>query len=189
MILLIDNYDSFAYNLYQVAGSYASDIEVVRNDAVTVDQIEQMSPRAVMLSPGPGRPENSGVCIEAVKRFAGRVPILGVCLGHQAICTAFGGSVGYAKRLMHGKVSRIEVCAESPLFEGLPDEFDAARYHSLAAEEESLPDCLMVTSRTGDGEVMSVQHMDMPVYGMQFHPESVMTPLGPKMLENFIASI
>ena len=187
MILIIDNYDSFVYNLYQMMGAIDPDIEVVRNDAVDVEGIERMAPTALVLSPGPGRPGEAGVCEEACRFFAGRIPILGVCLGHQAICEAFGGRVGYAKKLMHGKTSRIRPEAGSALFHGMPEEFAVARYHSLAAIEGELPSCLRVTARTADGEVMAVEHRDFPVFGVQFHPESVMTEGGAVMLRNFIS--
>lgn len=192
MILLLDNYDSFSYNLYQLAGAAAKDIgqqvEVVRNDAVTADQLERMAPAALLLSPGPGRPAQAGICEEAVRRFAGRIPILGVCLGHQAICEAFGGRIGYAKRLMHGKVSEIFLQPDSFIFRGLPEKIPVARYHSLAAEEP-LPSCLKVTARAADGEVMAVEHRKYSIYGLQFHPESVMTPDGTRMLRNFLEAI
>ena len=190
MILLIDNYDSFSYNLYQFIGSLEPDIRVVRNDAMTVEEIRALSPQAVILSPGPGRPEDAGVCIDVVRALAD-VPILGVCLGHQAICTAFGATVSYAKKLMHGKQSLIGFDADCPLFRGCPRAMLAARYHSLAALEETLPRCLKVTARadtpiSGDGEIMAVRHLERPVFGLQFHPESVMTPDGKVILKNFI---
>ena len=186
MILIIDNYDSFVYNLYQMMGAIDPAIEVVRNDEVTVDDIARRAPSALVLSPGPGRPADAGVCEEACRVFAGRIPILGVCLGHQAICEALGGRVGYAKKLMHGKTSRIRPEAGSVLFRGMPDEFAVARYHSLAAVEDELPACLRVTARTADGEVMAIEHAEHPVFGVQFHPESVMTEHGAKILGNFI---
>ncbi len=186
MILLIDNYDSFVYNLYQMAGSLNPDMRVVRNDALTCDDIEGLAPEAIILSPGPGRPADAGVCIEAVQRFNGRIPIFGVCLGHQAICEAFGGTVGYAKQLMHGKVSQALACADSKLFAGLPAAFPVARYHSLAADEATLPESLRVSARTADGEVMAVEHGSAPTFGVQFHPESVMTPNGAAIIGNFL---
>ena len=188
MILLIDNYDSFVYNLYQMAGAQHPDMRVVRNDAITCDDIEQLAPEALILSPGPGRPADAGICIEAIKRFAGRIPIFGVCLGHQAICEAFGGTIGYAKELMHGKVSQVEADASCALFAGLPSRFDVARYHSLAVRPDTLPACLRATARTADGEVMAVEHASMPVFGVQFHPESVMTPEGARIIGNFLAA-
>lgn len=186
MILLIDNYDSFSYNLYQLAASVEADIKVVRNDGYTVEEIEKMGPAALILSPGPGRPSEAGICEEAIKRFAGRIPILGVCLGHQAICEAFGGTVTYARELMHGKQSKVYQGGRGRLFKGMGPQFMAARYHSLAAEAGSLPEELVVTAEADDGEVMALEHREYPVFGVQFHPESVMTPDGMKMMENFM---
>ena len=186
MILLIDNYDSFSYNLYQLIGTVEPDIKVVRNDECTLEEIAEMKPEAIILSPGPGRPEDAGICIPVIKEFAGKIPILGVCLGHQSICEAFGGTVSYAKELMHGKKKTIYTVGKSKIFEGLGDSFQAARYHSLAAVREELPEVLKVTAEAEDGEVMAVEHTEYPVYGVQFHPESVMTPDGKKMIENFI---
>ncbi len=187
MIYLIDNYDSFSYNLYQLIGEVDPAIEVLRNDALSVEDLEAKNPEAVILSPGPGRPADAGICEEVVLKLSGKVPILGVCLGHQAICEAFGGTVGYAKELMHGKSSLVKIDTESPLFNGLPAKVQVARYHSLAADEESLPECLRVISRADDGEVMAVQHDEFPTYGVQFHPESILTPDGRAMIENFLA--
>ena len=186
MILLIDNYDSFSYNLYQLVGAIYPDIRVERNDALTVSQIEAMAPSAIILSPGPGRPSEAGRCIEIVQKLGGKIPILGVCLGHQAICEAYGGVVGYAKQLMHGKQSMAKLKLDCPLFAGLPETIPVARYHSLAALEETLPDCLEVTACTADGEIMAVAHRSKPVYGLQFHPESILTPQGRTILENFL---
>ena len=186
MILLIDNYDSFSYNLYQLIGSVEPDIKVIRNDAHTIEEIEAMKPEAIILSPGPGKPEDAGVCIEAIKYFTGKLPIFGVCLGHQAICEAFGGTVSYAKELMHGKQSKVYQGGISPLFRGLGPEFKAARYHSLAARAEDFPESLKVTAESDDGEIMALEHREYPVFGVQFHPESVMTPDGKKMIENFM---
>jgi len=186
MILLIDNYDSFSYNLYQLIGSINPDIKVIRNDEMTVEEIEALAPEYIILSPGPKRPEDAGVCIEAAKRLGTTSKILGVCLGHQAICTAFGARVGYAKKLMHGKQSVCEIDNTAPIFRGLPDTIEVARYHSLAAEEETMPECLQVIGRTADGEIMAVRHKDMEIYGLQFHPESIMTPQGGKMIANFL---
>ena len=179
MILLIDNYDSFSYNLYQLIGAIYPDIRVERNDALTVSQIEAMAPSAIILSPGPGRPSEAGRCIEIVQKLGGKIPILGVCLGHQAICEAYGGVVGYAKQLMHGKQSMAKLKLHCPLFAGLPEAIPVARYHSLAARQETLPDCLEVTACTADGEIMAVAHRSKPVYGLQFHPESILTPHDP----------
>lgn len=186
MIVLIDNYDSFSYNVYQLIGSVEPDIKVVRNDEYTVEEIETMKPEALILSPGPGKPSDAGICIEAIKYFAEKLPIFGICLGHQAICEAFGGRVSYAKELMHGKKKTIYTVGESKLFEGLGDSFQAARYHSLAAVRDKLPEVLRVTAEAEDGEIMAVEHTEYPIYGVQFHPESVMTLDGKKMVENFI---
>ena len=186
MILLIDNYDSFSYNLYQLIGSVEPDIKVSRNAAHTIEEIEAMKPEAIILSPGPGKPEDAGVCIEVIKYFTGKLPIFGVCLGHQAICEAFGGTVSYAKELMHGKQSKVYQGGISSLFRGLGPEFKAARYHSLAARAEDFPEALKVTAESDDGEIMALEHREYPVFGVQFHPESVMTPDGKKMIENFM---
>ena len=187
MIILIDNYDSFSYNLYQLAGSLYPDIRVVRNDAYTAEELESMNPEAILISPGPGRPEDAGVSIDAIRHFAGKVPILGVCLGHQAICKCFGATVSYAKELVHGKAYDVTLDTESPLFHDMPTTIRAARYHSLAAVESTMPECLRITARTKDGEIMAVEHRDYPIYGLQFPPESIMTPEGHKILENFFA--
>lgn len=185
MILLVDNYDSFSYNLYQLVGSIEPDIRVIRNDELSVPDIAGLAPSAVILSPGPGRPEGAGVSISLVKRLGPKVPILGVCLGHQAICAAYGATVTYAKELMHGKQSEVELMGV-PLFEGVSSPARVARYHSLAADPQTIPDCLTVTARTADGEVMAVQHAEHPVYGLQFHPESILTPDGRTILANFL---
>ena len=186
MILLIDNYDSFSYNLYQLIGSLNPDIKVIRNDAFSVREIEQMKPETIILSPGPGRPEDAGVCIDVVKELGDKIPILGVCLGHQAICMAYGGTISYAKELMHGKQSVTKLDRECPIFLNLPEDIPVARYHSLALKEETLPECLTVTARTDDGEVMAVKHKNYSVYGLQFHPESILTPDGKTIIQNFL---
>lgn len=186
MILLIDNYDSFSYNLYQLVGEIDPGIRVIRNDELTTEQIGTMQPDRIILSPGPGRPEDAGVTMEVVKVLGGQIPILGVCLGHQAICAALGGQVTYAKRLMHGKQSEVQLDITSRLFKGCPEYVPVARYHSLAADARTLPSCLQITARTTDGEVMAVQHHTHPIYGVQFHPESILTPNGRQMLQNFI---
>lgn len=186
MILLIDNYDSFSYNLYQLIGSLEPDIRVIRNDAMTVEEIAALNPAGIILSPGPGRPEDAGVCIKVVRQLGGRFPILGVCLGHQAICEAFGATVTFARELIHGKQSMAELDTATPLFAGLPPQVPVARYHSLAADPDTIPACLQVTARVANGEVMAVQHTTHPIFGVQFHPESIMTPDGPVMLKNFI---
>lgn len=186
MILLIDNYDSFSYNLYQLVGELQPDIRVIRNDQYTVDEIRSMAPSHIILSPGPGRPEDAGVTMEVVTALGQDIPILGVCLGHQAICAAFGGVVTYARQLMHGKQSQVTFDPDCPLFRGVPSPAPVARYHSLAADPDTLPDCLKVTACTTEGEVMGVQHRSRPIYGVQFHPESILTPDGKTMLKNFL---
>ena len=186
MILLIDNYDSFSYNLYQLIGTVERDIKVVRNDECSLKDIEDMEPEALILSPGPGKPKDAGICIEAIRHFTGKIPILGVCLGHQAICEAFGGTVSYAKKLMHGKQSKVYQGGKGRLFQGLGPQFKAARYHSLAALEDDLPEELEVTAEADDEEIMALEHRMYPIFGVQFHPESVMTPDGRKMIENFM---
>lgn len=186
MILLIDNYDSFSYNLYQLVGTVNPDIKVIRNDELTVDEIRELAPRHIILSPGPKRPEDAGVCIDVAKSLGGVSKILGVCLGHQSICAAFGATVGYAKELMHGRQSVCKIDAGSAMFKGLGSEITVARYHSLAAVRETMPDCLRITAETDDGEIMAVEHKTLPIYGLQFHPESIMTPDGIKIIENFL---
>ena len=186
MILLIDNYDSFSYNLYQLVGEINPDIRVIRNDEITVEEIENLSPEKIIISPGPGKPEDAGICIDVIKHFAGKVPILGVCLGHQAICKAFGAAVSHAKSIMHGKESVIKTDTSSLIFKGLPKNITVARYHSLAAVDITMPDCLKITATSDDGEIMAVEHRHFPAYGLQFHPESIMTPDGMTMLRNFM---
>lgn len=189
MTLLIDNYDSFSYNLYQIVGTLDPDILVIRNDEKTVDEIEALHPDRIILSPGPGRPEDGGVMIELIQRLSGKIPILGICLGHQAICAAFGASITYARELMHGKQSEVLFETTCPLFHGCPQRAPVARYHSLAADPDTLPDCLQITARTADGEIMGVQHKSFPIYGLQFHPESIITPGGTTMIKNFIKEV
>ena len=189
MIVLIDNYDSFSYNLVQMIGSIEPDIQVVRNDQVTADDIENMKPSHLILSPGPGYPRDAGILEEAVIKLKGKMPILGVCLGHQAICSAFGASIVYAGQLMHGKQSEISLDLTCPLFHGCKSKSLVGRYHSLAAAPHTLPDSLKVTALTSDGEIMGVQHQEYPIFGVQFHPESVMTPEGKTMIKNFIKEI
>lgn len=186
MILLIDNYDSFSYNLYQLIGSINPDIKVIRNDEMTVSEIEALNPEKIIISPGPKRPQDAGVCIEVVKQLGNRIPMLGVCLGHQSICESYGAVITYAKQLMHGKQSVASIDSTCPIFKGLPDEIKIARYHSLAADPDTLPSCLKATAKTADGEIMGVMHKEYPVYGVQFHPESILTPDGKIILENFI---
>ena len=191
MILLIDNYDSFSYNVYQLVSSVAGDVRVIRNDDYTPDEIKAMEPKAIILSPGPGKPKDAGVCLDVVQQLRGSIPILGICLGHQAICEAYGGTVGYAKELMHGKQKPIRKTMESKLLKGLQPVFLAARYHSLSAEEATLPKELQVIARSddADGEVMAVEDAANNVFGVQFHPESVMTPEGKQIIENFMEVI
>lgn len=186
MTLLIDNYDSFSYNLYQLVGELDPGIRVMRNDEMTVDEIRALSPRRIILSPGPGRPEDAGVIVEVARELGPRIPVLGVCLGHQAICAAFGATITYALRLMHGKQSEVTLDSTCPLFRGLPARVLVARYHSLAADPATMPECLRVTAATDAGEVMAVQHTEFPIFGVQFHPESIMTPDGRAILKNFI---
>lgn len=186
MILLIDNYDSFSYNLYQLIGTFRTDIKVIRNDEMRVSEIERLAPEYIILSPGPGTPGNAGICEEVVKQLSSKSKILGVCLGHQAICETFGAEIGYAKQLMHGRQSECAVDTQSVLFRGLPQRIKAARYHSLAAKKESLPDVLKITAQTDDGEIMAVEHRYLPVYGVQFHPESVLTEQGGRIIQNFL---
>ena len=189
MILLIDNYDSFAYNLFQLIGEVNSDIMVYRNDKISIEEVKNLNPDCIFLSPGPGRPENAGMCIDIIKEFHDSIPILGVCLGHQAICTAFGGKVSHAKRLMHGKSSKISLDYDY-IFKGLPSEITVGRYHSLSLVEDTLPECLEVISKSrDDGEIMAVKHRDFNVYGIQFHPESILTPDGLTIIRNFIEKV
>lgn len=186
MILLIDNYDSFSYNLVQLAGSINPDIRVIRNDELSVAEIEALAPSHIILSPGPGYPKDAGICKDVVRCLAEKVPILGVCLGHQAICEVYGAEISHAKQLMHGKKSAISLDNLCRLFEGLPRLIDGARYHSLAACKEMLPDQLQIIAEDETGEIMAVRHREYEVYGVQFHPESILTPLGHAILENFL---
>ncbi|MCQ2085246.1 MAG: aminodeoxychorismate/anthranilate synthase component II [archaeon] len=185
MIVLIDNYDSFSYNLYQFIGTLNPDIKVIRNDAMTVEEIDALNPDCIIISPGPGRPEDAGVCVDVIKRLGPKYPLLGVCLGHQAICLAYGATVTYARHLMHGKQSVIDM-ADDPLFSNINKGAPVARYHSLAADPETIPDCLKIIATADDGDIMAVKHRDFPIYGVQFHPESIMTPDGMQMLRNFL---
>lgn len=189
MILLIDNYDSFSYNLYQLIGQINPDIQVVRNDKITIEEISDLNPQCIILSPGPGKPENAGICVDVVKNFYDKIPILGVCLGHQAICEAFGGKISHASRLMHGKSSKISLDYDY-LFKGLPGEISVGRYHSLSLVKDTLPDCLDIISKAkDDGEVMAVKHESYSVYGLQFHPESILTPDGLTIIRNFLEKV
>ena len=187
MILLIDNYDSFSYNVYQLVGTVNPDLKVIRNDEMTEEEIEVLKPTHIILSPGPGRPADAGICEDVIRAFAGKVPILGICLGHQAICEVFGAEITYAKELMHGKQSVATLDTDSRLFRGMKKQMTVARYHSLAANPDTLPECLKVTAVTPDGEIMAVEHKEYPVYGVQFHPESVLTPDGIGIIRNFLA--
>jgi anthranilate synthase component 2 len=185
MILVIDNYDSFTYNLVQYLGELKEDVEVYRNDKITLWQIKELKPKKVLISPGPGRPEDAGISCAVIREFAGKIPILGVCLGHQAIGYVYGGKIIGAKKLMHGKTSPIYHRAEG-LFKGLPDPFQATRYHSLIVEKKSLPRALSITAWTKEGEIMGLKHKKYPLWGVQFHPESILTQCGKDLLSNFL---
>ena len=185
MILMIDNYDSFTYNLVQYLRQIGEGVEVKRNDMVSIAEIKAMAPQAIVISPGPGRPESAGVSLETIRQFSGKVPILGVCLGHQSIAHAFGARVVPAKRLMHGKTSSIASDGKG-MFSGIKPNFQAMRYHSLAVEKDSLPECLKITALAEDGEIMGIRHRTHPTEGIQFHPESIMTPVGKRLLRNFL---
>ena len=187
MILIIDNYDSFTFNLYQFVGSINEDVLVKRNDKITVEEIAKLNPSHIILSPGPGYPKDAGICEEVLQNLKGRFPIMGVCLGHQAIGEVFGGTVAPAPQLVHGKQSKIMIKGKCKLFEGLQESFPAARYHSLVVEKAGLPEELIVTAETEDGEIMAVKHRDHEVYGVQFHPESIMTPDGMQIIKNFLS--
>lgn len=186
MILLIDNYDSFSYNLVQLAGSVNPDIKVIRNDAMTVEEIEKLNPSHIIISPGPGYPKDAGICEDVIRYFKGKKPILGVCLGHQAICEVFGAEITHAKKLMHGKKSTLNIDPTCKILNGMGDKMVGARYHSLIAKKETLPQELIVTSTDDMGEIMAVKHRDYEIYGLQFHPESILTVGGKKLLENFL---
>ncbi|HYX38858.1 MAG: aminodeoxychorismate/anthranilate synthase component II [Pseudobdellovibrionaceae bacterium] len=185
MILLIDNYDSFTYNIYQYLGCLGAKVKVVRNDAITVKDVARLKPEAIVLSPGPGTPDESGITLETISTYAGKIPILGVCLGHQSIGQAFGGKVIRASKLMHGKTSTIKHTSKG-VFKGLPNPLEVTRYHSLIVERKSLPDCLEVTATTDDGLIMGLRHKRLLVEGVQFHPESYVTQNGMDMLKNFL---
>lgn len=187
MILMIDNYDSFTYNLVQYVGELGEELQVYRNDKITLEEIERLNPDYLMISPGPCTPNEAGISMEAIRHFAGKIPILGVCLGHQSIGQVFGGNVVRAERLMHGKTSDVFHDGKT-IFQGIPSPFTAARYHSLLVEEVSLPDELEVTARTADGEIMAVRHRDYPIEGVQFHPESIITQHGKQLLKNFLTA-
>jgi anthranilate synthase component II len=186
MILMIDNYDSFTYNLVQYFGELGADMRVFRNDKITISRIAALKPEKIVISPGPGRPEDAGISCEAIRAFAGKIPILGVCLGHQAIGYVYGGSIVGAKKLMHGKTSMIYHNGKT-IFKGIPDPFEATRYHSLLVERKTLPECLEITARTKENEIMGLKHKKYPLWGVQFHPESILTKSGKDILANFLA--
>lgn len=188
MILLIDNYDSFSYNLYQLVGELSPQLKVIRNDELTVSEIAALSPEKIIISPGPGRPEDAGVIIDVIKQLSPKIPTLGVCLGHQAICAAFGAEITYAKHLMHGKQSVVKLDNEATIFRWCSEFEPVARYHSLAADQTTMPSCLKVTAVADDGEIMAVSHRELPIHGVQFHPESILTPNGKLMLKAFFES-
>jgi len=184
MILLIDNYDSFSYNLFQMMGAIDPDVRVIKNDEMAISQIEDLRPSHIVISPGPGRPKDAGICVEIIRSFD--IPILGVCLGHHAICETFGARLAYAKELIHGKKSPVHVANGNPIFKGLPPVLQAARYNSLTVERESIPDDLLIIAESPDGEVMGVKHRNRDVYGVQFHPESILTKGGDTVIKNFL---
>lgn len=186
MIVLIDNYDSFTYNLYQLIGQFEQDIIVLRNDEKRVEEIKAMKPRAIIISPGPGRPKDAGICEELIQKCQKEIPILGICLGHQAIIESFGGTVDYAPKLMHGKSSTVTIDTTSPIFQGVNERIVVGRYHSLAGSENNWPDVLQIIGRSDDGAIMAIKHQDYPIYGLQFHPESILTSEGEKMIKNFL---
>jgi len=188
MIVMIDNYDSFTYNLVQYIRQIGEKVTVFRNDAVTLKEISDLKPLAIIISPGPGLPESAGICLDVIKNFSGKIPILGVCLGHQTIASSFGSNIIHAKKNMHGKTSQIS-CDGKNIYQGFKKPFPAMRYHSLAVEKESLPDCLVVTATSDDGEIMGIRHISHNTEGIQFHPESIMTPSGKRLLRNFINHI
>lgn len=185
MLLMIDNYDSFTYNLVQYFGELGEDVRVFRNDRITIREIEEMAPERIVISPGPCTPREAGISIEVIRHFAGKMPILGVCLGHQSIGAAFGGEIVRAPRLMHGKTSMIYHDGRT-IFEGLPNPFEATRYHSLVIKKDTLPECLVISAWTEDGEIMGVRHREFIIEGVQFHPESILTRVGKDLLRNFL---
>jgi anthranilate synthase/aminodeoxychorismate synthase-like glutamine amidotransferase len=185
MLLVIDNYDSFTYNLVQYFGELGADPQVKRNDAITPDEVDKMKPQKIVISPGPGRPEEAGISMELIRKFGGKIPILGVCLGHQCMGEVYGGKVVRAGRLMHGKTSPIQHDGKG-VFQGLPNPFEATRYHSLIVEKNSVPSCLEVCAETAEGEIMGLRHREYPVHGVQFHPESILSKEGKDLLANFL---
>jgi anthranilate synthase/aminodeoxychorismate synthase-like glutamine amidotransferase len=185
MLLVIDNYDSFTYNLVQYFGELGADPQVKRNDAITPDEVEKMKPQKIVISPGPGRPEEAGISMELIRKFGGKIPILGVCLGHQCMGEVYGGKVVRAGRLMHGKTSPIQHDGRG-VFQGLPNPFEATRYHSLIVEKNSVPSCMEVCAETAEGEIMGLRHREYPVHGVQFHPESILSKEGKDLLANFL---
>lgn len=187
MLIIIDNYDSFTYNLVQIFGELRQEVQVHRNDAITVNELANLDPKYLVVSPGPCSPDKAGISVEAIQHFAGKLPILGVCLGHQCIAQAFGGEIVQAKALMHGKVSSIEHDGKE-IFSSLENPFRATRYHSLAVRQESLPECLAVSARTNDGEIMGLRHRSLPITGLQFHPESIATQYGHQLMQNFLSN-
>ena len=187
MILLIDNYDSFSYNLYQLIGSITQDIKVIRNDELSINEIEQINPSHIIISPGPGKPKDAGICEAVIDYFKEKIPVLGVCLGHQAIAETFGATVTYAKEIMHGRQSMINIIDNTPIFSGMNKKFPAARYHSLAVSRETIPKELKITAQTDDGEIMAIEHRTYPIFGLQFHPESILTTDGYIIIRNFLA--
>ena len=189
MILLIDNFDSFSYNLYQLLGCFEKDIKVIRNNELTIKDIEKLNPDKIVISPGPGRPFEAGICEDVIRYFAGKKPILGICLGHQTICEAFGAKITYANEIMHGKTSIINIDNDNCLFKNLPENIKVGRYHSLTADTVSIPSCLKITARTDDGTIMAVKHKDYNIFGLQFHPESILTPEGKNIIENFLKEV
>lgn len=186
MILMIDNYDSFTYNLVQYFGELGADLKVYRNDELSLGQIKRMNVKQIVISPGPGRPEGAGISVELIREFAGEIPILGVCLGHQCIGYAYGGKIIRAKKLMHGKTSMIRH-DNKEIFKAIDNPFEATRYHSLVIEKKTMPKCLKITAKTSDGEIMGVRHRDFPLWGVQFHPESILTKAGKGILKNFLS--
>ncbi|MFM2344064.1 MAG: anthranilate synthase component [Pseudomonadota bacterium] len=186
MLLMIDNYDSFTYNLVQYFGELKADVVVYRNDCITIEEIEKLNPQQICISPGPCSPIQAGISIDVIKHFTGKLPILGVCLGHQAIGEAFGGKIIRAKQVMHGKVSQISITKDTKIFKNLPQKFNVTRYHSLAIEQYTFPDCLEQTACTDDGEIMAIQHKTLPIFGVQFHPEAILSEHGHAILDNFL---